>query len=72
MDTVIFTGRQTREELAEKHPVEYERLLAEGRLEEIRGDEPQRWFVVAGKVVGFAAIATGFILLLLTLFSFRL
>jgi cytochrome b subunit of formate dehydrogenase len=71
MDTVIFTGRQTLEELAEKHPVEYERLLAQGRLESMRAEEPQRWFVVAGKVVGFAAIATGFVLLLLTLFSFR-
>lgn len=72
MDTVIFTGRQTQEELAEKHPAEYERLLAQGKLEAIRGQEPLRWFVVAGKVVGFAAIATGFVLLLLTLFSFRL
>lgn len=71
MDTVIFTGRQTQEELAEKHPVEYERLLAQGRLEDVRAEAPQRWFVVAGMVVGFAAIATGFVLLLLTLFSFR-
>ena len=71
MDTVIFTGRQTEKELEEKHPAEYERLLVQGQLEGIRGEEPQRWFVVAGKVVGFAAIATGFVLLLLTLFSFR-
>jgi cytochrome b subunit of formate dehydrogenase len=71
MDTVIFTGRQTEKELAEKHPAEYERLVEQGRLESIRSQEPQRWFVVAGKVVGFAAVATGFVLLLLTLFSFR-
>ncbi|HKT12140.1 MAG TPA: cytochrome b/b6 domain-containing protein [Terriglobia bacterium] len=71
MDTVIFTGRQTRKELEEKHPAEYERLLAQGSLEGLRAEQPQRWFVVAGKVVGFAAIATGFVLLLLTLFSFR-
>jgi cytochrome b subunit of formate dehydrogenase len=72
MDKVIFTGRQTENELAEKHPAEYERLLARGKLEDIRAAEPQKWFVTFGMVVGFAAIATGFVLLLLTLFSFRL
>jgi hypothetical protein len=72
MDKVIFTGRQTENELAEKHPAEYERLLAQGKLEDIRAAEPQKWFVTFGMVVGFAAIATGFVLLLLTLFSFRL
>jgi cytochrome b subunit of formate dehydrogenase len=71
MDKVIFTGRVTEEELAEKHPAEYERLMEQGKLEGLRAEEPQRWFVVAGMVVGFAAIATGFVLLLLTLFSFR-
>jgi cytochrome b subunit of formate dehydrogenase len=71
MDKVIFTGRQTEKELAEKHPSEYERLVEQGKLESLRGDEPQRWFVTFGTVVGFAAIATGFVLLLLTLFSFR-
>ena len=72
IDTVIFTGRLTEEELAEKHPVEYERLVKRGQLETLRGEEPEKWFLVFGKIVGFAAIATGFILLLLTLFSFRL
>jgi cytochrome b subunit of formate dehydrogenase len=71
MDKVIFTGRQTEKELAEKHPVEYERLVKQGKLKSLRADEPQRWFVTFGMVVGFAAIATGFVLLLLTLFSFR-
>ena len=72
MDTVIFTGRMTEEEFAEKHPIEYERLVKQGQLQALRGDEPQKWFLVFGKIVGFAAIATGFILLILTLFSFRL
>ena len=71
IDTVIFTGRVTEEEFAEKHPVEYVRLKARGNLDRLRAEEPEKWFVVFGKVVGFAAIATGFILLLLTLFSFR-
>jgi cytochrome b subunit of formate dehydrogenase len=71
MDTVIFTGRQSEKELAEKHAAEYERLVARGNLEAVRGEEPQQWFVVFGRIVGFAAIATGFVLLLLTLFSFR-
>ena len=71
MDKVIFTGRLTEKELAEKHPVEYKRLVEQGKLESLRAQEPQRWFVRFGMIVGFAAIATGFVLLLLTLFSFR-
>lgn len=71
MDTVIFTGRQTEEELAEKHPVEYERLVAAGKLEGLRAEKPEKWFLTFARIVGFAAIATGFILLVLTLFSFR-
>ncbi|MCL5669836.1 MAG: cytochrome C, partial [Acidobacteria bacterium] len=71
MDTVIFTGRQTEKELAGKHPAEYQRLVEQGSLEDIRAEEPQRWFVMFGRIVGFAAIAIGFVLLLLTLFSFR-
>lgn len=71
MDTVIFTGRQTEEELSEKHPMEYERLVATGKLESLRAEKPEKWFLTFGRIVGFAAIATGFILLVLTLFSFR-
>ncbi len=71
MDTVIFTGRLTEQELKEKHPAEYERLSAQGSLEAVLAEKPEKWFVVFGRIVGFAAIATGFILLILTLFSFR-
>ena len=71
MDTVIFTGRLSEQELAEKHPVEYERLVQSQSLEARRAEAPQRWIITFGKIVGFAAIATGFVLLLLTLFSFR-
>ena len=71
MDTVIFTGRLSERELKEKHPAEYERLSAQGSLETILAEKPESWFVVFGRIVGFAAIATGFVLLLLTLFSSR-
>ena len=70
MDTVIFTGRLTEREFEEKHPREYARLKAEGRLADLRAGPAQPWFVVAGKIIGFAAIAIGFVLLVLTLYSF--
>ncbi|MFQ6034198.1 MAG: formate dehydrogenase subunit gamma [Candidatus Bipolaricaulia bacterium] len=59
IDLTIFTGRISEEELREKHPVYYERLKREGKLEELRCDPPPEWLVRTGKVFGFAALATG-------------
>ncbi len=70
MDTVIFTGRLSERELAEKHPEEYARLRAAGKLEALRVAPSERWFIAVGKTIGFIAITIGFVLLVLTLFSF--
>jgi cytochrome b subunit of formate dehydrogenase len=70
MDLVIFTGRQTEKELKERHPEEYERLLQAGRLGALEAAAPQRWLKNFGRAIGTAAIATGFILLWLTVTAF--
>ncbi|MDE3199285.1 MAG: hypothetical protein KGN79_00060 [Acidobacteriota bacterium] len=67
MDMVIFTGVESEEEFKEKRPLEYERMVKEGKLDERRGDEPEDWFVRFSRYVGFSAIAFGLLLLVLTL-----
>ncbi len=70
MDLVIFTGRQTENELKERHPEEYQRLVQEGRLGRLAASEPQRWLKNFGRAIGAAVLAAGFILLWLTISAF--
>jgi cytochrome b subunit of formate dehydrogenase len=70
MDLIIFTGNQTEEELREKHPEEYERLLRTGELERLRSQPPPKWLINFGRLLGTAAILTGFVLLYFTAVSF--
>ena len=70
MDRVIFTGRLSERELEEKHPEEYKRRIAAGSLAEIAADPPPDWLDTLGKIVGSAALAIGFLLLVLTLLAF--
>jgi cytochrome b subunit of formate dehydrogenase len=69
MDTVIFTGRLTIDELRHERPEEYERLRRAGRLDEIRTSPPDPWLLRLGRVVGTVAVATGLILVTLILFA---
>src|SRR5246127_3546869 len=70
MDMVIFTGVESEEEFKHKRPLEYLRLTAEGKLEARLGEKPQRWYVNFSRIVGFAAIAFGVLLLVLTLTAY--
>ncbi|MEK7385706.1 MAG: hypothetical protein AABZ83_04630 [candidate division NC10 bacterium] len=63
MDPVIFTGRVSEEEFRHEHPVEYERLEREGRLERIAADPPPRWMRNFSRVVGFSSVAIGVVLI---------
>lgn len=67
MDMVIFTGVENEEEFRTKRPLEYERLVREGKLEERLAAAPGRFQINFSKVVGYAAIATGLALLAFTL-----
>ena len=66
MDMVIFTGVETEEEFKHKHPLEYERLSREGKLEARLGVEPHIWQVNFSRVIGTIAIVIGLTLLVLT------
>ena len=70
IDLVIFTGRESVEELRESRPAEYERLVKEGNIRTVEADPPPLWLRNFGRIIGFTAIGTGFLLLGLTLLAF--
>ena len=69
MDTVIFTGRVTREELRHERPAEYERLVRSGRIEEIAVPAARPRLRHAGYVVGTIAVALGLLMVTLTVYA---
>ena len=70
MDMVIFTGVEREDELRHKRPLEFARMLREGKLEARIGEKPQSWQLNFSRVIGFTAIAIGLILLVLTLSAY--
>jgi cytochrome b subunit of formate dehydrogenase len=70
MDLTIFTGKQTEKEFKEKHPEEYARLEANGKLELLRTDAPQRSMENFSRVLAVSAILIGFVLLGFTIEAF--
>ncbi|MBU0618335.1 MAG: hypothetical protein KKI02_11505, partial [Planctomycetes bacterium] len=74
MDTIIFSGRISRAEMLHERRRWYDRLVASGKLEDIRlGDEWAQWRRVIHPL-GFIAFAIGVILLMLMFYAmgFRL
>lgn len=70
MDTVIFTGSVTGEELAEDRPGEYARLLAESGLPALETLPPPRRLVRSGRVIGTIAVTLGLLLVTITIYAF--
>jgi len=69
MDTVIFSGRVSKNELLHERRRWYDRLVAEGRLEEHRvRDEWLRWKNIA-RSFGYFFFGLGVILLLLIIYA---
>jgi len=65
MDLVIFSGRVSEEELRDERPLEYERLLRQGRLEALETDPPPLWLRNYSHLIGFVIITLGITLLVL-------
>jgi cytochrome b subunit of formate dehydrogenase len=70
MDYVIFTGRESEEEFRQRRPLEYSRMIAEGRSATRITDAPPKWLINFSRVVGFTAIAIGLTLLVLALSAY--
>jgi cytochrome b subunit of formate dehydrogenase len=69
MDPVIFSGRITAHELVEERPAEYERLVAERRLEEHEVGEAPVWVPTLAKAVATVAVSLGLIMVGLILYA---
>lgn len=65
MDTVFYTGRVSLDQYRREHPLEVDRLEAEGRLEEHLAPVPTREEFARAYRWGFVALIIGTILLLL-------
>lgn len=72
MDPVFFTGRMTVEELQDERPLEYRRLLESGRLEEQLVGPSSPLTQHYARVVGYAALTVGLILVTMVLVSLLL
>ena len=64
MDTVFYTGATALEEYEREHPLEVERLRAEGRLDERLVGPPPAEALSRARRYGFTAVAIGLTLLL--------
>ncbi|RJO66322.1 MAG: hypothetical protein C4523_12880 [Myxococcales bacterium] len=69
MDTVVFTGRMSVEELRHEKPRWYEELQASGELEKHLEEPPSPHFSRVVRVFGFSALAVGFTLVLLIIYA---
>ena len=67
IDTAIFTGRVSIEELACERPAEYERMIKEGALDVARVSPVAASAEMLARIFGFAAVAVGVGILALTL-----
>ncbi|MGA2556641.1 MAG: hypothetical protein ABSG04_10265, partial [Verrucomicrobiota bacterium] len=69
MDTVIFSGRVSKTELLHERRRWYDRLLAAGRLDDLRvKDEWERWKSIA-RSFGFLFFGAGVVLLVLIIYA---
>lgn len=70
MDTVIFSGKVTLEELKHDRPREYELLMQDEDSEsKITDVPPPDWLLRLGRIFGFIALATGMSLIILIIYS---
>jgi cytochrome b subunit of formate dehydrogenase len=69
MDRLIFTGTYRVEELKEQRPLEYERLVAEGRLEGLKREYPGIPLKLIASTFGLGSLLLGFLLTIIIMWS---
>jgi cytochrome b subunit of formate dehydrogenase len=69
MDSVIFTGRVTVQEMEEERPDELERLKRTGRIDELATPAAPRWVYRLGRAAGGTAVVFGLLMVALILFA---
>ena len=69
MDMVIFTGSMSEHELKEERPVEYARLVEQGRLQQLEESAPRREGLLFGRILGTIGVVLGLITVGLIIFG---
>ena len=69
IDLVIFTGRATAGYMREEHPLEYERRLAAGELDQLVAPPVSRTAYLWSTVLGFASLGLGILIIGLVLWA---
>jgi cytochrome b subunit of formate dehydrogenase len=69
VDDVIFTGRLPEEEFKHERPAEYERLVAQGKLEALKVKPPSKGYRVFAVIIGTVAMAVGTTLVVLIILA---
>ncbi|HET9024767.1 MAG TPA: hypothetical protein VFN64_09350 [Burkholderiaceae bacterium] len=69
MDLVIFTGRLPEHELKDERPVEYARLIEQGRLTSLEAPTPTSEAVLFSRILGSIGLVLGLITIGLIIFS---
>jgi cytochrome b subunit of formate dehydrogenase len=69
VDDVMFSGSLPEEEFKEERGAEYERLVAQGKLEALRVKAPSKWYRVFAVCMGLIAMAIGTTLVVLIILA---
>ncbi|MGA7538322.1 MAG: cytochrome c3 family protein [Steroidobacteraceae bacterium] len=69
IDVAIFTGRVPLERFRAERPLQYERLVSEGRLEQAIVPPPSVLITTLSVIFGFAVVVTGVVLIALVIFA---
>jgi cytochrome b subunit of formate dehydrogenase len=69
IDTTIFTGSMSVEELKEDRPRQYKILIESGELDERLVDPPPEWLIKTSKIFGFSALFIGLTIIILIIYS---
>jgi cytochrome b subunit of formate dehydrogenase len=70
LDILMFTGKVPLEKFKREHPLDYNRLVANGELKSHIVEAPSRPMTLGSKILGFTLMAVGLILLVLILTGF--
>jgi cytochrome b subunit of formate dehydrogenase len=69
MDMVFFTGVVSEHELKDERPVEYARLVEQGRLQQLEAPAPKRESLLFGRILGTTGVVLGLITIGLILYG---
>lgn len=69
IDTTIFTGSMSIEELKEDRPRQYKMLVETGELDERLVDPPPAWLIKAARIFGFTALFIGISIIIMIIYS---